>query len=81
MKSYRFVFYKIALFPMLLFCLAGCEHWKKDMLGYLEFWSQTVQVGRLDKSGAAFQKNDANIDTLPVAATPLFEAALINPKG
>ena len=61
--------------------LWGCDLWMNDWKGYLEYWSQTVQVGRLDKSGATFQKNDSGIDTLPVAATPLFEAALINPKG
>lgn len=59
----------------------GCEYWNKDMLGYLEYWSSTVQVGRVDKSGAEFQKNNDGIDTIPVAATPTITAVLINPKG
>ncbi len=59
----------------------GCEYWNKDMLGYLEYWSETVQMGRVDKSGAEFQKNNDGIDTIPVAATPTITAVLINPKG
>ena len=61
--------------------LVSCEYWNKDMLGYLEYWSSTVQVGRVDKSGAEFQKNNDGIDTIPVAATPTITAVLINPKG
>ena len=47
----------------------GCEYWNKDMLGYLEYWSETIQ------------KNDAGADTIPVAATPTIAAYVINPQS
>ena len=30
----------------------GCEYWNKDMLGYLEYWSETVQMGKVEVSDA-----------------------------
>jgi len=59
----------------------GCEYWNKDMLGYLEYWSETVQMGKVEVSDATIQKNDAGADTIPVAATPTIAAYVINPKS
>ena len=59
----------------------GCEYWNKDMLGYLEYWSETVQMGKVEVSDATIQKNDAGADTIPVAATPTIAAYVINPQS
>ena len=59
----------------------GCEYWNKDMLGYLEYWSETVQMGKVEVSDATIQKNDSGADTIPVAATPTIAAYVINPQS
>ena len=61
--------------------LVGCEYWNKDMLGYLKYWSETVQLGKVEVSDATIQKNDAGADTIPVAATPTIAVYVVNPQG
>ena len=74
-----------AIRSVLIFSLVavfvGCEYWNKDMLGYLEYWSETVQMGKVEVSDATIQKNDAGADTIPVAATPTIAAYVINPQS
>lgn len=62
-------------------CLLGCEYMNKDMLGYLRHWTETVQVGRVEVSNAAVQKDDSGADTIPVAAAPIITSYIINPQG
>ena len=61
--------------------LVGCEYWNKDMLGYLKYWSETVQLGKVEVSDATIQKNDAGADTISVAATPTIAVYVVNPQG
>lgn len=61
--------------------MTGCDMWNKDMLGYLQKWTETVQVGRVELSDATIQKNDSGADTIPVAAVPTITGYIINPQG
>lgn len=63
------------------FFLAGCDLWNKDMLGYLEHWSETVQVGKVEVGDASVQKNDSGADTISTAATPTIAGYVVNPKA
>ena len=78
-KMYRVI--RSVLIFSLVAVFVGCEYWNKDMLGYLEYWSETVQMGKVEVSDAAIQKNDAGADTIPVAATPTIAAYVINPQS
>lgn len=71
----------VLLIILLSLLIVSCDLWNKDMLGYLEYWSETVQMGRVEVSDATIQKNDAGADTIPVAATPTIAAYVINPKS
>ena len=74
---------KIVPFMALLgifFCLTSCNMWYQDWKGYLEYWSGTVQIGRVEVSGVSITKNTAGIGTIPVNSTPIFTGYIINPK-
>ena len=74
---------KIVPFMALLgifFCLTSCNMWYQDWKGYLEYWSGTVQIGRVEVSGVSITKNAAGIGTIPVNSTPIFTGYIINPK-
>lgn len=62
-------------------CLTSCNLWYKDWRGYLEYWSSTVQIGRVEVSRVSITKNDAGMSTISVASTPIFSGYIINPKG
>lgn len=59
--------------------MTGCEYMNKDMLGYLQKWTETVQVGRVEVSNATVQKDDSGADTIPVASAPTITSYIINP--
>lgn len=61
-------------------CLTSCNMWYQDWKGYLEYWSGTVQIGRVEVSGVSITKNAAGIGTIPVNSTPIFTGYIINPK-
>ena len=71
----------VLLIILLSLLVVSCDLWNKDMLGYLKYWSETVQLGKVEVSDATIQKNDAGADTIPVAATPTIAAYVINPKS
>ena len=54
--------------------------WNKDMLGFLEYWSETLQMGEVKVTGATIQKNASGMDTVSLAATPTITGYIINPK-
>lgn len=66
---------------LVVFFLAGCDLWNKDMLGYLEHWSETVQLGKVEVGDASVQKNDSGADTISTAATPTIAMYVVNPKA
>ena len=61
--------------------LASCEYWNKDMLGYLEYWSSTVQMGRVEVTDVTITKNDSGADTIPTSSTPTITGYIINPQS
>ena len=61
--------------------LASCEYWNKDMLGYLEYWSSTVQMGRVEVADVTIQKNDSGVDTISASSTPTITGYIINPQS
>ena len=71
----------VLLIILLSLLVVSCDLWNKDMLGYLKYWSETVQIGKVEVSDATIQKNDAGADTIPVAATPTIATYVINPQS
>ena len=71
----------VLLIILLSLLVVSCDLWNKDMLGYLKYWSETVQLGKVEVSDATIQKNDAGADTIPVAATPTIAVYVVNPQG
>ena len=70
----------VLLVILLSLLVVSCDLWNKDMLGYLEHWSETVQMGRVEVTGATIQKNDSGVDTISLSATPTITGYIINPK-
>ncbi|MBQ4331839.1 MAG: hypothetical protein IJC31_08390, partial [Spirochaetaceae bacterium] len=70
----------VLLVILLSLLVVSCDLWNKDMLGYLEHWSETVQMGKVEVTGATIQKNDAGADTISLSATPTITGYIINPK-
>lgn len=70
----------MALFGI-FFCLTSCNMWYQDWKGYLEYWSGTVQIGRVEVSDVTITKNNAGVDTISLRSTPLFTGYIINPQG
>ena len=66
---------------VLVTVLASCEYWNKDMLGYLEYWSSTVQMGRVEVTDVTIQKNDSGVDTISASSTPTITGYIINPQS
>ena len=59
----------------------GCDLWMNDWKGYLEYWSETLQMGRVEVTGATIQKNDSGVDTISLSAPPpTITGYIINPK-
>ena len=71
----------VLLIILLSLLVVSCDLWNKDMLGYLKYWSETVQLGKVEVNDATIQKNDAGADTIPVAATPTIAVYVVNPQG
>ena len=71
----------VLLVILLSLLVVSCDLWNKDMLGYLEHWSETVQLGKVEVSDATIQKNDSGVDTISLSATPTIAAYVINPKS
>ncbi len=71
----------VLLIILLSLLVVSCDLWNKDMLGYLKYWSETVQLGKVEVSDTTIQKNDAGADTIPVAATPTIAVYVVNPQG
>ena len=71
----------VLLIILLSLLVVSCDLWNKDMLGYLKYWSETVQLGKVEVSDATIQKNDAGADTISVAATPTIAVYVVNPQG
>lgn len=51
------------------------------MLGYLEYWSSTVQMGRVEVTDVTIQKNDSGVDTISASSTPTITGYIINPQS
>ena len=65
----------------LLVTLTSCEMWYKDWKGYLEYWSSTVQIGKIEVSNITIQKDINNKNTIPIEAEPVITGYIINPQG
>lgn len=65
----------------LLVTLTSCEMWYKDWKGYLEYWSSTVQIGKIEVSNITIQKDINNKSTISTEATPVITGYIINPQG
>ena len=58
---------KLQSFVLMIGLLAGltsCEMWYKDWKGYLEYWSSTVQIGKIEVSNITIQKDINNKSTI-----------------
>lgn len=78
------VFKNSCLFLLGLSCIlfTGCQYWYRDMKGYLEYWSGTVQVGNVSYSASPqIQKNSSGVDTVSSNATITASVDIINPEG
>ena len=65
----------------LLVTLTSCEMWYKDWKGYLEYWSSTVQIGKIEVSNITIQKDINNKSTISTEVTPVITGYIINPQG
>lgn len=61
-------------------CFTSCNLWYQDWKGYLEYWSGTVQIGRVEVSGVSITQNDAGVDTISLKSNPTITGYVINPK-
>ena len=73
------IIFSISLLGSIL-CFAACDMWYQDWKGYLEYWSGTTQIGRVEVSDVTVTMNDAGMGTIPVDSTPIFTGYIINPK-
>lgn len=65
----------------LLATLTSCEMWYKDWKSYLEYWSSTVQIGKIEISNISIQKDIHDKSTISTEATPVITGYIINPQG
>lgn len=65
----------------LLVTLTSCEMWYKDWKGYLEYWSSTVQIGKIEISNISIQKDIHDKSTISTKAEPVITGYIINPQG
>lgn len=73
------IIFSISLLGSIL-CFAACDMWYQDWQGYLEYWSGTTQIGRVEVSDVTVTMNDVGMGTIPVDSTPIFTGYIINPK-
>lgn len=73
------IIFSISLLGSIL-CFAACDMWYQDWKGYLEYWSGTTQIGRVEVRDVTVTMNDAGMGTIPVDSTPIFTGYIINPK-
>lgn len=62
----------VLFFLLLSLGILSCDMWNKDMLGFLEYWSDTLQMGEVKVTGATIQKDASGMDTVSLAATPHY---------
>ena len=65
----------------LLVTLTSCEMWYKDWKSYLEYWSSTVQIGKIEVSNISIQKDIHDKSTISTKAEPVITGYIINPQG
>lgn len=65
----------------LLVTLTSCEMWYKDWKSYLEYWSSTVQIGKIEISNITIQKDIHDKSTISTKAEPVITGYIINPQG
>lgn len=65
----------------LLVTLTSCEMWYKDWKSYLEYWSSTVQIGKIEISNISIQKDIHDKSTISTKAEPVITGYIINPQG
>lgn len=83
-RKIRRIIKKIPSFVLiigLLVTLTSCEMWYKDWKGYLEYWSSTVQIGKIEVSNITIQKDIHDKSTISTKAEPVITGYIINPQG
>ncbi|MEE0132852.1 MAG: hypothetical protein U0I22_03500 [Treponema sp.] len=83
-RKTRNIIKKISSLIIMMGLLAGltsCEMWYKDWKGYLDYWSSTVQIGKIEVSNITIQKDINNKSTISTEATPVITGYIINPQG
>lgn len=62
--------------------VTGCQYWYRDLKGYLEYWSGTVEMEgiEVDLSGANSQKNNSGVDTIPISTPLIITGYIKNPR-
>ena len=65
-----------------LVCLSGCDLWYQDLKGYMEHWSESVQVSDVSvQASPEIQKNSSGVDTIATYATVEALVNIINPEN
>ena len=65
-----------------LVCLSGCDLWYQDLKGYLEHWTDSVQVNDVSvQASPEIQKNSSGIDTIATYGTVMATVNIINPEN
>ena len=78
MKKNVFVFSLVCI----LMCLFGCDLWYQDWKGYMEHWSENVQVSDVSvQASPEIQKNSSGVDTIASYATVKATVNIINPEN
>lgn len=72
----------VILFSLILTCFAGCQLWYQDLKGYLEHWTDTVQVKDfVVLSSPESQKNSSGFETISTYASVTATVNIINPEN
>ena len=72
----------VILFSLILTCFAGCHLWYQDLKGYLEHWTDTVQVKDfVVLSSPESQKNSSGFETISTYASVTATVNIINPEN
>ena len=72
----------VILFFLIMICFAGCHLWYQDLKGYLEHWTDTVQVKNfVVLSSPESQKNSSGFETISTYASVTATVNIINPEN
>lgn len=72
----------VILFFLIMICFAGCQLWYQNLKGYLEHWTDTVQVKDfVVLSSPESQKNSSGFETISTYASVTATVNIINPEN